>query len=232
MGSQEVSVLEMAGRYRKIWSATVYDTLEREFHLGDQILDLNIRPIRDDQIIAGPAFTVVGMRDPRTKEEKEDSDKVKRLYDMVYPGAIVVVNPDKAAEGMGVFGEMTSWHLKQKGATGIVLDGGIRDRAGLFRIPDYGVFCRYTSPIESYPRFRTLDVEEPIVVTGQLVRQLRINPGDFIVGDCDGVVVVPKEIAYDCLLKAEKMWEAEENTRRDLAAGVPFEEVYRRYHRA
>jgi len=232
MASEPISVQEMADRYRKIWSATVYDTLDREFGLGNQILDLNIKPIKDDQIIAGPAFTAVGMRDPRTRDEWADSEKVSKLWDLCYPSAIVVINPEKAAEGMGVMGEMTSWHFKQHGARGIVIDGGIRDRLGLFRIPDYGVFCRYTSPIESYPRFRMVDVEVPIVMTGQLSRQLIVHPGDFIVGDADGVVVVPKEIRYECLLKAEKMWEAEENTRRDLAAGVDFEEVFRRYHRA
>jgi len=52
---------------------------------------------------------------------------------------------------------------------------------------------------------------------------VRVNPGDFIVGDSDSVLVVPKEIAVEVLLKAEDIWAREEGSRKDFAAGMSFE---------
>jgi regulator of RNase E activity RraA len=76
------------------------------------------------------------------------------------------------------------------------------------------------------------EIQGPIVLTGQLVKQVRINPGDFIVGDSDSVLVVPKEAATEVLIKAEEMWEREEGSRNDLAAGMSFEEVFKKWGRA
>ncbi len=157
----------------------------------------------------------------------------RNLWNEIYPGRVVVVDPGLAREGgFGFFGEMTSWHLKSLGSRGIIIDGGIRDRPGLLAIPDWPVFVRYTSPIESNPRWRMNEIQCPIVVTGQLTKQLRINPGDFIVGDSDSVMVVPQEAREEALIKAEGMWAKEEGSRKDLAAGVPFEEVFKKWGRA
>jgi regulator of RNase E activity RraA len=71
----------------------------------------------------------------------------------------------------------------------------------------------------------------PIFMSGTLTRLVRVDPGDWIVGDADGVMVVPQAIAYETLLKVEEVERKEEGTRRDLAAGVPVEEVFARYGR-
>lgn len=233
MSDKEIPVLEMTERFSKIATATVFDTMDR-MNMTNQVLDLNIRPLRDEMHIAGPAFTVRGGRDCRTGREWQPKEMEGRnLWKEVYPGCVVVVDPGLAREGgFGFFGEMTSWHLKQLGARGIVIDGGIRDRPGLLRIPEWPVFVRYTSPIESNPRWRMNEIQGPIVLTGQLIKQVRINPGDFIVGDSDSVLVVPKEVAAEVLIKAEEMWEREEGSRNDLAAGMSFEEVFKKWGRA
>lgn len=233
MSDKEIPVLEMTERFNKIATATVFDTMDR-MNMTNQVLDLNIRPIRDEMHIAGPAFTVRGGRDCRTGREWQPKEMEGRnLWKEVYPGCVVVVDPGLAREGgFGFFGEMTSWHLKQLGARGIVIDGGIRDRPGLLRIPEWPVFVRYTSPIESNPRWRMNEIQGPIVLTGQLVKQVRINPGDFIVGDSDSVLVVPKEVAPEVLIKAGEMWKREEGSRNDLAAGMSFEEVFKKWGRA
>lgn len=233
MSDKEIPVLEMTERFNKIATATVFDTMDR-MNMTNQVLDLNIRPLRDEMHIAGPAFTVRGGRDCRTGREWQPKEMEGRnLWKEVYPGCVVVVDPGLAREGgFGFFGEMTSWHLKQLGARGIVIDGGIRDRPGLLRIPEWPVFVRYTSPIESNPRWRMNEIQGPIVLTGQLIKQVRINPGDFIVGDSDSVLVVPKEVAAEVLIKAEEMWEREEGSRNDLAAGMSFEEVFKKWGRA
>lgn len=227
----KTSSVEMAESFKEIASATVYDVLD-EMGYPHQTLDLGIKPLTKDMRIAGPAFTIQGCRSSERKDEKANFESFKRIYKAIYDGCVVVVNPERGSEGIGVFGELTSWCLKQRGAKGIVIDGGIRDRIGLLKIPDWPVFVRHTSHIESNGRYMNRDLQVPIVVTGQLKGQVGVRPGDLIVGDCDGILVIPKEILEDVLIKSKKVWEAECKTRRELAKGVPFEEVYERYGRA
>jgi len=231
MVKYKFDVLEMVDRFRKIRSANVYDVLDRMGY-PFQTLNLDIKPLKEEMKIAGVAFTVQGHRYPEKIDEEVNKSSFERVYQAVFDGCVVVVNPEKGSEGLGCFGEMTSWCLKQHGARGILIDGGIRDRMGLLEIPDWPVFVRYTSHIESNGRWIIEDVQVPISVTGQLQAQVRVRPGDFIVGDCDGVVVVPQEIAEEVLVEAEKVEEAEQKSREDLAKGIPFEEVFKRYGRA
>lgn len=223
--------LQMSKRFQKIASATVYDVLD-EMDYPHQTLDLQIRPLREDMRIAGPAFTIQGCRSPERKDRKSNFGSFKRIYEALYPACIVVVNTEKADQGVGVFGEMTSWCFKQHGAKGILVDGGIRDRIGLLKIPDWPVFVRYTSHIESNGRYVAQDFQIPIVISGQLKKQIKVGPGDFVLGDCDGVLVIPQGIAEEVLIRAEEVWQAECRTRRELALGEPFEKVYEKYRRA
>lgn len=231
MGKAKISSIEAAESFKKIASATVYDVLDK-IGYPYQTLDLGIRPLAKNMRIAGPAFTMQGCRTPEKKDEKTNLKTFVKIYTAIYSGCILVVNPEKGSEGMGVFGEMTSWCLKQHGAKGIVIDGGIRDKMGLLAIPDWPVFVRYTSHIESNGRYTNQAVEVPIAITGQLKKQVKVRPGDFIVGDCDGILVIPKEIVQEVLAKSERVWQAECDTRRDLANGMPFKEVYEKYGRA
>ena len=126
-----------------------------------------------------------------------------------------------------------SYTARQFGAKGVVVDGGTRDREGLVAIPDWPVFARYTTPIESKKRWRSLEFQAPIFfVTGTLTSEVRVEPGGTcIVGDPDGVLVVPKTIAHEVLLAVERIEENEEGTRRDLADGLPVAESIATYGR-
>lgn len=227
----EADIIEMANRFQKIRSANVYDVLDRMGY-PFQTVSLDIKPLKEDMRIAGVAFTVQGCRYPEKLDEETNRSAFQKVYQALFKGCVVVVNSEKGSEGLGCFGEMTSWCLKQHGARGILVDGGIRDRMGLLEIPDWSVFARYTSHIESNGRWVIKEVQSPISITGQLQAQVRVRPGDFIVGDCDGVLVVPREIAMKVLIEAEKVEEAEQKSREDLAKGIPFEEVFQRYGRA
>jgi 4-hydroxy-4-methyl-2-oxoglutarate aldolase len=57
---------------------------------------------------------------------------------------------------------------------------------------------------------------------GTLTSQVRVNPGDWIIAEADGVIVVPEEISMEALIKAEEVEEAEEGMRVDMAAGMTF----------
>jgi 4-hydroxy-4-methyl-2-oxoglutarate aldolase len=226
---KDYSVLELQARWDKIRIANLYDTLDKMGYT-DQCLDLGIRPLFPHQHLAGKAVTARGARDPRQPGE-ETSSSGPHVHEMLFPGAVVVV--DGGGERLtGKFGEMTSWALKQGGAKGIVIDGFIRDWLGLEVIPDYTVCARGTSPIESNKRWRIQAVNVPIAMPGTLTSQVRVDPGDWIVGGPDGVIVVPQAIAMETLIKAEEIESREEGMRQDLAKGMSFKDAYEKWGRA
>lgn len=236
---EQPTVLELQARWNKIRVANLYDTLD-QMGYSNQCIDLGIRPLFPNQHLAGMAITVRGARDPRTREEmKADWEKAKAegtthgpmLHELMFPGCVIVV--DGGGEPLtGKFGEMTSWGLKQSGAMGIVIDGYIRDKRGLEVIPDYTVCARGTSPIESAQRWSQAAVNVPIGMPGTLTSQVRVSPGDWIVGGMDGVIVVPQEIAMEVLEKAEDIEVREQGMREDLAKGMSFKDAFEKWGRA
>jgi regulator of RNase E activity RraA len=118
---------------------------------------------------------------------------------------------------------------RARGATGVVVDGGIRDGRFLYTMKDWVVFCRYISPIESRFRYRIKDLEVPISVSGSLSSQVRINPGDWIVGDVDGVLVIANAIALKLLERAEDLKDREDKTRADIVGGVSVRDIHGKY---
>ena len=233
--AEEHSVVELQARWDRIRIANLYDTLDRMGY-GDQCLDLGIRPLFPHQHLAGKAVTASGVRDPRTREqieaeEEKDTQAMVGVKELCYPGCVVVV--DGGGEPWtGKFGEMTSWNIMQAGARGILIDGFIRDLLGLEVIPNYIVCARGTSPIESYKRWRIHETNITVALTGTMTSQVAISPGDWIVGGPDGVIVVPEEISMEALIKAEEIETKEQGMREDLAAGMSFEDCYKKWGRA
>ncbi len=235
------SVLELQARWDKIRVANLYDALD-QMGYGNQCLDLGIRPLFPKQHLAGMAVTVRGSRDPSTWEEKKIAmEKAQaegkpvmsgpQLHECLFPGCVVVVDGGGEPH-TGKFGEMTSWDLKQRGAMGIVIDGFIRDLWGLEVIPNYTVCARGTSPIESAKRWSITAVNVPIGMPGTLTSMVRVRPGDWIVAEADGVIVVPQEIALEVLEKAEDIEAREQGMREDFARGMSFKEAYEKWGRA
>jgi len=231
------TILALQKRWERIRVANLYDTLDKMGY-PNQCLDLGIRPLFPHRRMAGMAVTVRGVRDPvdyrALSEQGKETPKPQTTADLrslLFPGAVVVV--DGGGEVFtGKFGEMTSWNLKQHGAKGIVIDGFIRDWLGLEVIPDYTACARGTSPIESAKRWHIIAVNLPIGMPGTLTSQVTVSPGDWVVAETDGVMVVPQEIADEALLKAEEIEGREEGMRQDMSAGMSFEEAYKKWGRA
>ncbi len=232
------TILSLQKRWERIRVANLYDTLDK-MGCGNQCLDLGIRPLFMEQRLAGMALTMRGSRDPinyndpevRKEMEAKGPQPGPKWQELFYPGCVIVI--DGGGELVtGKMGEMTSWSFKQKGAKGIVVDGFIRDYLGLKVIPDYCVCARGTSPIESAKRWHIDAVEIPIAMPGTLTSQVTVRPGDWIVAEADGVMVVPQEIADEVLVKAEEIEAAEEGMRQDMAAGMTFEDAYKKWGRA
>lgn len=237
----QTSILELQARWDKIRVANLYDAMD-QLGYGNQCIDLSIRPLFPHQHLAGVAVTARGSRDPTSWEEKKVAmEKAEaegkpvatgpHLHECLFPGCVVVVDGGGEPH-TGKFGEMTSWDMMQRGAKGIVIDGYIRDRLGLEVIPDYTVCAKGTSPIESAKRWSIVGVNVPIGMPGTLTSMVRVRPGDWIVAEADGVIVVPQEIAMEVLEKAEEIEAREQGMREDFAKGMSFKDAYEKWGRA
>ena len=228
------SIVELQARWDQIRIANLYDTLDKMGY-PNQCLDLSIRPLFPHQHLAGVAVTARGGRYVPAEGDAEKYGKGENYFqllrDAVFPGSVVVLETGGEPH-TGKFGEMTSWGIQQGGARGIVLDGHIRDLLGLEVIPNYTVCAKGTSPVESAKRWTMNAVNVPIAIPGTLTSNVRIEPGDWIVGGPDGVIVVPQAIAMEALEKAEEIEGREQGMREDLAAGMSFEDAFKRWDRA
>lgn len=233
MATQQQSIVELQARWDKIRVANVYDTLD-SMGYPNQCLDLGIKPLFPHQHLAGQAITARGSAYPLPRGEKDVSwtgDYFNQLRQILYPGCVVVIECGGELHA-GKFGEMTSWALQQGGARGIVLDSYIRDWLGLEVIPNYTPCARGTSPIESASRWRMTGLNEIIGMPGTVTSRVQVRPGDWIIGEADGVIVVPQAIAMEALEKAERLEAEEQGMRDDVAAGMSFDDAYKKWGRA
>ena len=220
-----------AKRLKALYTAVVYDIMD-EMALPHQCLDLGIAPLDRSMQVAGPAYTVMAGPDIRERDEMPENTKLADfgVFTQMYEGCVVVVGAAGERQS-GIWGELMSNASRARGATGVVIDGGIRDGRLVREIDGLGVFARYTSPIESLRRSRIHDIEIPISMTGTTSSQVRVNPGDWIFGDEDGVLVIPKDALDEVLAKSEEAKDIEDKVREEVQAGTPVIDVYNKYGR-
>lgn len=233
MSEVDATVTELQGRWEKIRVANIYDTLDRMGY-GNQCLDLTIKPLFPHRRMAGKAITVRGSAYPVPHGEDSagwTGNHFEELLSLLYHGSVVVVETGGELHA-GKFGEMTSWALKQGGAHGIVIDSYIRDWLGLEIIPDFTPCARGTSPIESSQRWRMTAINATIGMPGTLTSRVKIDPGDWIVAEADGVIVIPQAIAMEVLVEAEDLERREQGMREDVANGMSFDDAFKKWGRA
>jgi len=189
---------ELLSRFEQLYTGAVNDVL-REYCLLDQALPGRILPLREYRTIAGFAFTVKSA--PNVKIQGEMDFRV-RMLDQIHEDAFVVwdTSRDKNATLWG--GVMTAT-AKGKKLKAACIDGGIRDTHQILEA-DFPVFYEYRSSNGSLGRCLITHYQIPIKIG-----DVTIKPGDIVLGDVDGVLVVPRDIAYEVLVRAEEIKENE-----------------------
>jgi regulator of RNase E activity RraA len=216
---------EIIERYRRLESALIYDVLDR-MGLPDQQFSLQIQPLHVDMVVAGEAFTekmAVAPPGARYAAERDGRGNYESLAAM-YPGCVVVQDTgnDPISGGLG---ENKGLSVQLAGAVGVVCDGGTRDRKPLIKA-GFPVFSRFSSCTYSAGRRRFLDFQIPVRLSGHLTQWVTVTPGDFIFGDCDGILVIPRALTLEVLEASEQVMRYEEEQRRRLRAGEPRAAVY------
>jgi regulator of RNase E activity RraA len=93
-------------------------------------------------------------------------------------------------------------------------------------MPDFPMFTFGTRP-NAFGGWTITDVNRPIYLPGHITHYVKVEPGDFIFGDNDGVQLIPRDIVDEVLLRVEAIFEVENGERQQLASGMPIDEVYR-----
>lgn len=230
MNHAEKRLADTAERLKRLYTAAVYDVMD-EMGLPNQCLDLGIKPLERRMRIAGPAFTIACAADARVDWEYDNAEVKKfTFFRRMYRGCVVIVSSG-GENRAGHWGELMSLSAKARGAAGVILDGGIRDGNILLAMEEWPVFTRYLSPIESKGRTRIRAIEEPIAVGGALTSQVRVNPGDWLFGDMDGVLAIPAKQVDEVLRRAEEIGGVEDQLRAEIAAGADVTAVFEKYGR-
>jgi regulator of RNase E activity RraA len=213
---------EIAERFKKLYVPAVCDVLDEEYNLMYQFADHGLHPLNHTQKIAGPAYTVVSMACAIT-------DRTRRMGPTVidhFRAGVVAVYDTNGEQRTGVWGELWSAGARKAGCVGAVVDGGIRDTAYI-RAAGFPMFYRFTAPGDARGRANIVDYECPVSIGG-----VRVNPGDYVFGDEDGVVFVPKELILPVLVKAEEICAVETKIRAGIEENKTLANLYQEFGRA
>ncbi len=198
----------------------VFDELEVEvpaLHFGIQ------RRTFERQRVAGWAYPIEGQLKP-----DKGADRLKlEVVDALPEGSVSVWG---ATDGSGfcLFGDLIAATMQKRGCHGAVVDGGFRDVEDISKT-GFPVFARYTSPVQSIGRWRVVRHGETINLSGALNKPVPVSPGDFVLGDEDGVVVIPANIVEQVLTRAEEIVRMETEARELSAKGMTAAEMLEKF---
>lgn len=207
--------LELLARYEALYTGAVSDVL-REHCLMDQALPSHLIPLRPERTVAGVAFTVKSA--PSTRVSGELTFRTAML-DQIEEGSFIVWDTSGDIEATAWGGVMTAT-MVGKGVKGAAIDGGLRDTAQVLQ-KDFPVF--YRTPNGSLGRCMISHYQVPIRLATTWIR-----PGDIVLGDIDGVIVVPRRLALQVLERAEHVLRNEREIFKWVADGESMEEIIRK----
>ena len=203
--------------FGKVAIASIADAVDKVCgHRG--YMDSAIKPQISDQRIGGPAATVL----EAATDEFLPPQHALDLIDEAPKGSVIVISIAGGEADVAVWGGLMTAGAVANGHAGAVLDGGVRDLVEIRRDYGFPVYARDVSPGTTLGRYKTVASQVPVCVGGIVV-----HPGDLMVGDVDGVVVVPQAQAAEVLklsqeidsreLEQAKLIIAEKSLRKGLA---------------
>ncbi len=217
----DFNVDEICRRFSAIYTGAISDVLD-EMGYRQQVLPSAIQALTMDLRVAGVAMPVEGEPTDSVDPEEVYVPILQMLGDLQNGDVIVSQPHDNLSAHIG---ELSCETAKFRGARGAVIDGGARDIDYILKL-GFPVFCRYRTPSDVMGRWKLVSYGKEIKIG-----QIAVRRGDFIVGDKDGVIVIPREITMAVLEKAEEVVHTENLVRKAILQGVHPVDAYRQYGR-
>lgn len=201
-----------------LYTAVVGDILDQctRFH---QFLPQPIRPLRDHMKVAGRAMPVL-QADVFGPQEKPFGLMTQALDDL--KAGEVYVASDGTMQSAN-WGEIMTATARTRGAVGAVVNGYHRDTPQVLE-QDWPVFSRGACARDSAPRMKVVDFRCRSQIEG-----VTVMPGDLVFGDIDGVVIIPKELEEEVMMRALEKARAEKVVRKAIEGGLSSTEAFKKY---
>jgi len=209
----------LTDRLERCYTGVLHDVM-RAAGMRDFVLPPEIRPIMPERRLCGPAFTIEGRID-RTADPHETLLAWTGLLSKAHAGHVWVCQPnDRTVAHMG---ELSAETLKSRGVRGAVVDGFSRDIDFLLEL-GFQTWCRGFTPRDIVGTWLPTATDVPIRID-----PVTINPGDYLCGDRDGCVVIPRDDAEAIVSEAEAAVAKENLVRKAILEGTDPQEAYRQY---
>jgi 4-hydroxy-4-methyl-2-oxoglutarate aldolase len=189
---------ELVGEYRKLSSATVHEASD-----GIGALSANIKPISPEMVACGPAITV--------NLRPGDNLMLHKAIYVARPGDVIVADAKGFTEA-GAWGEIMAVAAQERGIVGLVFNGAVRDSQAMTEL-GFPAFSRALC-IKGTEKISLGWINHPLILDN-----VTIHPGDLILGDRDGVVVVKREDAAEILQRSKAREEKEKGIKERLKRG-------------
>lgn len=204
---------------KSLYSAVVSDALD-SLGLTHQSPRVPLPPITADIVLVGRCKTTLwadmSHRDPRPYELE------LRAVDEAQPDDVLIAAAGGSMRS-GIWGELLSTAARNSGCVGTIVDGAVRDVVKMRKMR-FPVFARGTCVYDSLNRQRVVDVDVPVEIGG-----VAFSPGDLVIADVDGVVVVPQAVEEEAVRRAWQKVHAENVTRDAIRKGSKAAAAYAKY---
>jgi 4-hydroxy-4-methyl-2-oxoglutarate aldolase len=205
---------------QKLYTPVISDTLD-SLGFRHQAMRHDVRPLHADFVLAGRARTLLWTPTYEVVKPNPYVNEIKAI-DSLQPGDVAVHSTDHSWT-IAPWGELLSAAAHMRGAAGTVVDALVRDVKRIIAM-GFPTFARGIMPLDSCGR-GFVSAFDVTIMCGEV----EVHPGDLVVGDYDGIVVVPKSAEEEVLDRALAKVTGENQTRIELMEGRLLREVYEKY---
>lgn len=207
---------------RLLYTPVVSDVLDG-FGLMHQAFRPFVRPLDESLVLFGRARTGRYQPVAHASAGENPYELEMDLIDSLKPGEVAVLACGGPTDTIAPWGELLSTAARARQAAGCVMDGLVRDIARI-RAMKFPVFHGGIGPLDTRNRAEMVEMDQPVTVAG-----VAISSGDWILGDVDGVVVIPSAMSDVVFRAALEKIAAEDTTRAELEAGDSLRAVFARH---
>ena len=206
-------------RLTKCYTGVIHDIMRDDGH-KNFTLPSSIRPCKDKHILAGQIFTMEGSVD-QTLDHHETLLAWTGFLSKAPNNKVVICQPNN--HEVALMGELSAETLQLKGVRGYIVDGGARDLDFILKI-DFPVWSIFYTPRDVVGYWKPTGFEHTIKIGNTIIKN-----NDYVLGDIDGVVIIPQKNIEDILNRSEKLINTENLVRKSIKEGMDPQEAYLKY---